>query len=92
MDESRDDDDDVTTMRGRVEEIGGQLTMRIPLEAGGQHLVECARGIGQVVGSELHVVIPPWLTEKLGVTAAMEVVVDNRDSKFNIYPQYGETH
>ncbi|HEV7242807.1 MAG TPA: hypothetical protein VGQ36_26510 [Thermoanaerobaculia bacterium] len=79
-------------MSGLVEEIAGRLTMRIPLETGGQQLVKCARGIGEIVGSELHVVIPPWLAEQLGIIAGTEVVVDNRDGKFNIYPEYGETN
>lgn len=85
-----DNDDDVTTLEGPIEDIDGRLTMRIPLEAGGKELVSCSRGIGQVVGSELHVVIPPWLAEKLGIAGGMTVVVDNRDGKFNIYPEYGE--
>jgi len=85
-------DDDVTTLGGPVEEIAGKLTMRIPLAAGGADFIECTQGIGRVVGADLHVVIPASLAEKLGVSAGMEVVVDNRSAKFNIYPQYGETN
>ena len=86
------DDDGVTTLGGPVESIDGRLTMRIPLASGGKHLIGCSRGIGQVVGSELHVVIPVWLAEKLGIHEGMQVMVDNRGGKFNIYPQYGQTN
>ena len=86
------EDNDVTTLGGSVEEIAGNLMMRIPLEAGGDHFIDCSRGIGQVVGSELQVIIPVWLAEKLGIIAGTEVVVDNRNGKFNIYPQHGESN
>ena len=88
--EDTETDDGVTTLEGPIEDIDGKLTMRIPLEFGGKELIGCSRGIAQVVGSELHVVIPPWLAEKLGIAVGMTVVVDNRDGKFNIYPEYGE--
>jgi len=83
------DDDDVTTLGGPVELIDGRFTMRIPLSAGGDALVDCARGIGHVDGNDLVVIIPEWLATKLGILHGTEVVVDNRNGKFNIYPEYG---
>jgi len=88
--EDTETDDDVTTLEGPIEDVDGKLTMRIPLESGGKELISCSSGIGQVVGSELHVVIPPWFAEKLGIAVGTIVVVDNRDGKLNIYPEYGE--
>ena len=87
-----EDDDEVTCLTGPVEELGGELVLRIPLEAGGGELVSCSRGIGHVVGDELQIRIPSWLATKLGIHAGMLVTVDNRGGKFNIYPQYGEAH
>jgi len=84
------EEDDVTSLIGPVEDIDGALTLRIPLEAGGDELVECSKGIGAVVGDELHVRIPDWLAEKLGISAGMLVAVDNRNGKLNIFPQYGD--
>ena len=82
-------DDSVTTLGGPVELIDGRLMMRIPLASGGDQFVSCARGIGHVEGSDLVVVIPQWLATKLGILDGTQVVIDNRNGKFNIYPEYG---
>jgi hypothetical protein len=82
-------DDDVTTLGGPVELIDGQLTMRIPLSVGGDAFVDCARGIGQVDGNDLVVIIPEWLGTKLGILDGTQVVFDNRNGKFNIYVEHG---
>ena len=69
---------------GPVEEIDGQLMLRIPLEAGGTELASVARGIGEIRGELLVVVIQPWLAEQLGLFAGSAVIVDNEGGKFNI--------
>jgi hypothetical protein len=86
------EDNGVATLGGPVEDVGGKLQLRMPLAAGGEHFIECTRKIARVDGPDLVVTLPEWLATKLGITAGMEVVVDNRDGKFNIYPQYGKTH
>jgi len=75
---------DVVSIGGPVEEIDGELQLRIPLDAGGRQLIECSRGIANVQGDFLVVVIPPWLAEKLGLFPGSSVVVHNRDGKFSI--------
>jgi hypothetical protein len=77
-------DDGVTSLEGPLELYNGQLTLRIPLVAGGDKLVGCAGRIGQVDGEYLNVVIKPWLAEKLRVAAGNLVIVDNRNGKFTI--------
>jgi len=79
-----DDDLYVTCLEGPVEIVDGRLTLRIPLDVGGDALVECAAGISRVVGDELHVYVPDWLAAKLGILAGTNVVVHNRDGKFTI--------
>ena len=72
------------SLEGPVEMWNGELTLRIPLEAGGAALMDCARGIGQSDGEYLNMVIKPWLAEKLQISNGSIVIVDNRDGKFNI--------
>ena len=69
---------------GPVEEIGGQLMLRIPLDAGGRDLAPFARGIGAIEGDFLIVVIKPWLAEKLVLFPGSSVIVDNDGGRFNI--------
>ena len=78
--------EDITSLEGPLESIDGKLMLRIPLAAGGQALVACSRGIGVVDGDFLTVVIQPWLSSKLGVSAGSMMTVDNRNGKFNICP------
>ena len=70
---------------GPVEQIDGQLVLRIPLGAGGSELIECSRGVGNVEGEFLVIVIQTWLAEKLGLFAGSNVVVDNAEGKLNIH-------
>jgi hypothetical protein len=72
------------SLEGPVEVEDGQLVLRIPLAAGGDKLAPLARGIGEVRGGDLVVVVPAWLAEKLNIGADSLVVVDNREGKFRI--------
>jgi hypothetical protein len=73
-----------TTLELLVLSLGGKLTLLIPLEAGGNELSECSRGISEIDGSNLKVTIPDWLADKLGVHEGSRVRVDNDGGKFNI--------
>ena len=75
---------EIISLEGPVEMWNGELTLRIPLEAGGAALLDCAKGIGQSDGEYLNVVIQPWLAEKLRISNGGIVRVDNRGGKFNI--------
>lgn len=77
--------ENITSLKGPVENIDGRLVLRIPLAAGGHQLIECSRGIGEVDGECLHVSIPEWLANQLGIEAGSQVRVDNSDGKFNIH-------
>lgn len=79
-------DTDIVSLEGPIEEIGGKLMLRIPLDAGGTGLVECSRGIAIVEGGLLLVEIPAWLAGKLRVVAGDVVNVNNAGGKFNITP------
>ena len=76
--------DDIVSIRCRVELLGGDFTLRIPLAAGGDRLAPVASGIGQIEGDYLCVVIRPSLAKDMRITEGRFVVVDNRDGKFNL--------
>lgn len=76
--------DDFISIEGPVELIEGELTIRIPLSEGGQDLAPFARGIGQIEGDCLKVVIQPRLAEKLRIGEGSLVIVDNQNGKFTI--------
>jgi hypothetical protein len=72
------------SLEGPVELVDGQLSIRIPLEAGGSELAPLAKGIAEVRDGCLVVVIEPWLAEKLRIEEGSLVLVDNCNGKFNI--------
>ena len=72
------------SLEGPVELIDGRLTLQISLAAGGDKLGPLARGIGEIDGENLNVVIQPWLAEKLRINVGSLVVVDNYNGKFTI--------
>jgi hypothetical protein len=78
--------DEVTSLKGSVEKIDGKLTLLIPLEAGGDQLVECSRGISEIQGEYLKITIPEWLSGVLRIEEDSLVSVSNENGKFNIHP------
>ena len=58
---------DPISLEGPVEELSGQLVIRIPLHSGGAELAPLARGIGAIDGDFLQVVIKPWMAETLRI-------------------------
>lgn len=77
---------DVTTLQGPVERINGKLALRIPLAAGGDRFMDCARGISQVDAEFITIFIPEWLSGSLRIEEGSIVSVDNANAKFNIRP------
>jgi hypothetical protein len=75
---------EVVSLEGPVEVVNGELAIFIPLEAGGAVLAPLAKGIGEIDGDFLKVVIRPWLAEKLRIGAGSLVIVDNANGKFTI--------
>ena len=69
---------------GPVERDGDELVLLIPLAAGGNILAKQAKGIGELKGDDLRIVIPAWLAEKLDIVEGSQVIVDNLDGKFRI--------
>ena len=76
--------DDFISIEGPVDLVGGELMIRIPLSADGDELAPLARGIGQIEGDCLCVIIRPWLAEKLRIGEGSLIVVDNKNGKFTI--------
>ena len=75
---------EVTSLEGPVLKVNGELTLLIPLESGGAELIECSRGISEVVGEFLKIVIPEWLAGTLRVEEGDLVCVHNSSGKFHI--------
>lgn len=78
--------DRIVSLERPVEMIDGVLTVQIPLEEGGDQFIECARGISEVQGDCLKIIIQGWLADKLRIEHGDRVVVDNASGKFNIQP------
>jgi hypothetical protein len=74
----------IISVEGPVEEVNGELAILIPLDVGGAELAPLAKGIGQVEGGVLKVVLQPWLAEMLNVGKGSLVIVDNENGKFTI--------
>ena len=76
----------MTSLQGPVEKIGDKLVLRIPLDAGGNELIECSRGISEIDGEFLQITIPDWLAGMLRIdkgsivngTTGMANAISNR--------------
>jgi hypothetical protein len=78
--------DEGTSLQGPVEMVDGNLTLLIPLESGGDQFIECSRGVAEVQGEYLKVIIPVWLAGMLRIEEGDLVSVSNANGKFNIQP------
>jgi hypothetical protein len=76
----------VMSLEGPVLKVNGELMLLIPLEDGGDKLVECSRGISEVQGEFLKIVIPEWLAGLLRIEEGDLVCVHNSDGRFHIGP------
>jgi len=73
-------------MEIKVEKTNTHLVLRIPLKAGGEALRSCSRGLGDVIGDRLEIVIPTWLAEDLHLSLGSTVRVENQDGQLHIQP------
>jgi hypothetical protein len=78
--------EEVMALEGPVLKVNGQLTLLIPLEAGGAELIACSRGICEIEGPCLKIVIPDWLAGMLRIKEGDLVCVSNSDGKLHIQP------
>ena len=75
----------VVSLEGPLECREGKLVLMIPLNAGGNELIECSKGISEVEGEFLKVEIPEWWAGVLRVEAGDRVIVQNTHGKFGIW-------
>jgi len=78
--------EEVTSLQGPVLKVNGELMLLIPLECGGSELVECSRGIGEVQGEYLKIVIPEWLAGLLRIDEGDLISVNNCGGKLTFWP------
>ena len=76
--------DEVMALEGSVLKVNGELMLLIPLASGGSELIDCSRGISEVQGEYLKIVIPEWLAGMLRIEEGDLVCVPNGDDKFHI--------
>jgi hypothetical protein len=69
--------ENVSAIEGPVLKVNGELMLLIPLENGGAEFVESARGISEVQGEFLKIVIPEWLAGILEIEEGDLVRVSN---------------
>jgi hypothetical protein len=77
---------EVMSLEGPVLKVDGQLMLIIPLTAGGTDLMECSRGISEVQGDFLKIVIPESLAGILRIEEGDLVCVHKSDDKFHTQP------
>lgn len=74
----------VISLEGPVIKKDGQLMLLIPLSDGGEELKECSRGISEIAGHCLKIVLPNWVAKMLPAEEGDLVCVNNLNGKFNI--------
>ena len=74
----------VMSLEGPVLKVNGELMLLIPLADGGFELMECSRGISEVQGEFLKIVIPEWFAGMLRIAEGDVVCVHNTGGKFHI--------
>ena len=80
--------EELMALQGPVLKINGELVLVIPLRAGGDELIDCSRGISEMQGDFLRIVIPDWLAGLLWIDEGDLVCIDNADGKLHIQPSY----
>ena len=75
--------ENVMALEGPVLKVNGELLLLIPLEDGGAELVESSRGIAEVQGEFLKIVIPEWLAGLLQIEEG-DLVQVHGDGKLHI--------
>ena len=75
---------EVISLEGPVEVVNGELVLVIPLKPAGLVLAPLAKGVGEIDGEFLKVVIQPWLAKELRIAGGSLVIVDNANGKFTI--------
>ncbi len=76
--------DELMSLEGPILRVNGELMLLIPLDDGGSELIECSRGISEVQGEFLKIVIPEWLAGMLRIEEGDLICVHNTDGKFHI--------
>jgi hypothetical protein len=74
--------EEVMSLEGPVFKVKDEWMLLIPLAEGGLELVECSRGVSEVQGEFLKIVIPEWLAGMLRIEEGDLVCVHNTGGKF----------
>jgi hypothetical protein len=80
---------EVVSLEGPVEIVDGELAILMPLDAGRAVLAPLAKGIGEIDGEFLKVVIQPWLAERLRIWSGKSSDRQQREREVHDYAQRG---
>lgn len=72
------------SLEGAVLKVKGELMLLFHLADGGSELVDCSRGISEVQGQFLKIVIPEWVAGMLRIEEGDLVCVHNADGKLHV--------
>jgi len=73
---------DIVRIEGPLERVDDRWLLRIPLAVGGAQLVASTRGIGEIKGEILEIVVPDNLVRNLKLKEGQHLWVHNKDGKF----------
>ena len=76
--------EEMLSLIGPVLKFNGELMLLIPLNDGRSQLLDFSRGIFEVQGEFLKIVIPEWLAGMLRIEEGDLVCVSNTDGQFHI--------
>jgi hypothetical protein len=77
------------SMTGPVVEHEGYFWLIIPLEPGGKHFIECAKGVSLVEDGFSKIFIARTVAEKIGIRHGSIIEINNYGGKLNM--QLSET-
>lgn len=75
---------DAFPLQARVQTLNGHLVVYVPLDRGGRELVSVTRGLSDIEGADLKIVIPEWLAREIDVRDGIDVAIDCRNGQFSL--------
>jgi len=75
---------DAFPLRARVQTLNGHLVVYVPLDRGGRQLASVTRGLSDIEGADLKIVIPEWLAQEIDVQDGTDISIDCQNGQFRL--------
>jgi hypothetical protein len=82
--------ENMVSLEGPVFEMDGQLMLLVPLESASAEVIEKNRGMAEVCGEFLKIVIPDWLAGVLWIEEGDMVSIQSSNGDFQFHPKSAE--